>query len=167
MLRREHLFNQTFIPSELSQELYQRVLGQVSGDAARSGSVTVRVVNGFEETLTPDACFDQGRATSKDAIQCHALLVPPSGLYMARVTSLASYLNVNRDLRSKKPNTYTPWDRPTGVKTKFKDCVVGENVDFGNKVALKGSVVGSNCKIGAKTKVNNSVIHDDVVIGEK
>ena len=103
---------------------------------------------------------------STEYVRCFACILSNTGGYCARANTIASYSAINFDLVTRPVSAHTPWDIPLGISTRFKECLVGEGINFGDKVSLKLCIVGKNCKIGNRTKLNRCIVMDNVTIGE-
>jgi translation initiation factor eIF-2B subunit gamma len=103
---------------------------------------------------------------SEDWLQCHAHVIPASGAFCCRANTVPNYMRMNRDLMVVPISAGTPWEKIKRDKT-FKDCIIGEGCELGDKIRLKGTVLGRGCKIGAQSSLNQCVLMDGVVIGER
>ena len=100
-----------------------------------------------------------------DLVRCCAYVLPDTA-YCQRANSVSAYAAMNREVVAWPVSTTTPWARPEGIRTKFRDSQVGEGSMLGEGVVLRGCVVGRNCKIGAKAQLNQCVLMEGVVVGE-
>lgn len=82
-----------------------------------------------------------------------------------RMTTLQSYMDLNRDLPLHQHGASTPWPPIVGYHKK-ELSIIGEGCELGEKTLLKQCTLGKGCQIGAKSKLNNCVIMDYVTIGE-
>ncbi len=85
---------------------------------------------------------------------------------MNRITSIASYIALNKDLPSHEWHRDTTlWPRLQGFAKK-EQSIIGEKTETKEKVTIKTCTVGRGCTIGSKSKLNNSVLMDGVIVGE-
>jgi len=85
---------------------------------------------------------------------------------MIRLTSLSSYMCLNRDIPlAMWSKQHTPWPRLTGYHKK-ESSIIGTNGTIADKVTLKGCTLGDNVTVHAKTRVNNTLIFNNCTIGE-
>ena len=85
---------------------------------------------------------------------------------MLRLTSVATYQQLNRDITAHSYDSKTtPWPRVQGFQKK-EQSVVGDKVGMADKVTVKACTLGNNITIGAKTKLNNCIVMDGVTIGD-
>lgn len=112
----------------------------------------------------------------QDLLRCFALVYEPNAgaaanasapaLIVSRLTTLASYLALNKDIPLHQYTSRTPWARASGYMKK-EMTVLGEGTDVSDKtITVKQCSIGANVKIGAKTKLNNCIIMDNASIGE-
>jgi len=110
-----------------------------------------------------------------DKIKCMAFVMEPQ-FYCARVNTITSYANTNRDIATVRKTTYNPYEplvkdkyiHPnTDISTKTTigpDCVVGEACKMGAGGSVKKSIIGLHCEIGNGVKINNSIILNRCII---
>jgi translation initiation factor eIF-2B subunit gamma len=119
------------------------------------------MVNSMSSSSHPSVSAD-----SEDWMQIHAHVIPASGAFCSRANTVRNYMEMNRELMTWPVSACTPWERVKRDQT-FKDCIIGEGCEVGDKVRLKGTVLGKGCKIGAQSSLNQCVLMDGVVIGER
>ena len=120
-----------------------------------------------------NSSFVQGSASSLPSTVASAALrastkptSPTEPLLMMRLTSIASYQQLNKDITLHSYDSrYTPWPRVQGYQKK-EQSVVGENITMADKVTVKACTLGNGISIGAKTKLNNCIVMDGVTIGD-
>jgi len=116
---------------------------------------------------------------SDDLVQCYAL-VPTTGLdntpvFCMKAGSVASYLQLNREITSRRIHTPGPLWGPIrdenyphrSERKKFDaDTLVGDGCSFGDKSTVKRSMIGKQCEVGSNVKIASCVIMDNVKIGD-
>ncbi|XP_005101815.1 translation initiation factor eIF-2B subunit gamma [Aplysia californica] len=111
----------------------------------------------------------------KDLIRCYAYRQTAG--FCVRANTIAAYFEACKQiprlmlqfLDNKSKGTMPPVPESTSIKPKSQvgaDCLLGENVEIGEKVSIKKSVIGRHCKIDDKVKITNSIIMDHVTILE-
>lgn len=124
-------------------------------------------------SLTSSSFGESKDSPRKDLIKCYAYR-QTSGFCM-RTNTMAAYFETCKQIPRlmshylPKKSTVQRVPESTSIKSKSQvgaDCLLGENVEIGEKVSVKKSVIGKNCKIEDKVKITNSVILDNVIIQE-
>lgn len=139
-------------PHELAELLSFSSLGGAGGDAEERG----------EESLVLEM-------ESKDPLRCFAVVVSSDDKgviardFCQRITTLQSYLNMNRDVATQPEGVL--WSAITGYRKK-ELSVVGDACELGEKVTIKQCIIGNNCKVGSRSKVNQCVVMAGVQIGD-
>ena len=110
-------------------------------------------------------------AASDNGVRCFAMILPPSGPYVARVNTVPAYERANKEIFSLAYSPLsTPWPKPESgiedeaIRKQYRKSLVDAGCTFGAKVALKNSIVGKHCKFGDGCKLNNCVLMDHVVV---
>ncbi|XP_004363534.2 eukaryotic translation initiation factor 2B [Capsaspora owczarzaki ATCC 30864] len=106
---------------------------------------------------------------TSDAVRCHVFQMKDG--FCARVNTLASYLEINRnppklEFQGAKPEPQSsPSVAPNrpGAQT-GSDSIVKDDVVIGDKSLIKKTIVGSKCKIGANVKLVNCLLMDNVTV---
>ena len=118
------------------------------------------------------------RTSHAAGFRCSCYVLPHSGAYCMRASTIKEYMQANLDVS--RENRVTLYDRalvqmdPSTVKegnfvlkSCDRDSTVGESVEVGGRTVIKKSSIGPHCRIGANVKITNCVLMDHVVIGDK
>ena len=110
--------------------------------------------------------------------RCSCYLLPHSGAYCMRASTLKEYMQSNLDVsRESRVTLYEKAEvSPLAPEVKEgnyvlkscdRDSTVGEAVEVGGRTVIKKSSIGPHCRIGSGVKITNCIIMDHVVIGDK
>lgn len=120
-------------------------------------------------SLTSSRLGENPDGPQKDMIKCYAYRQKDG--FCVRANTIGAYFEackqIPRLIAQFLPNKSKNVPETTTIKSKSQigiDCLLGENVEIGEKVSVKKSVIGRNCKIDDKVKITNSVIMDNVTI---
>jgi translation initiation factor eIF-2B subunit gamma len=95
--------------------------------------------------------------------------------YCARVNSLTSYIEANRDIATGKEfvkplepvirGAFIAQDVTIGGKSKVtNNCCIGNGTKIGAKATIESSVIGKHCQIGDNVKLVGCVLMDHVIV---
>eukprot|EP00981_Chlorochromonas_danica_P005946 scaffold1243_cov173-Ochromonas_danica.AAC.7 len=135
-------------------------------------SAKPRALNIFEANSQATRSSEGERdGAEEDLLRCFSLVYeagsePSSPIIANRLTTIASYLALNKDLPLHTVTSRTPWTRVNNYLKK-EMTILGENTEIADKtITVKQCSIGNNVKIGIKSKLNNCIIMDGVTIGE-
>ncbi|XP_008451049.1 uncharacterized protein LOC103492452 isoform X1 [Cucumis melo] len=122
------------------------------------------------------ACGADGSIPVRKTHKC-CVYIPPSSNYCARLFSIQSYSDINRDVIgeashlsgysfSAQNNIIHPSAQLGSKTTVGPHCMLGEGSQMGDKCSVKRSVIGRHCRIGSNVKIANSVVMDHVTIAD-
>ena len=113
--------------------------------------------------MNPPFAIAPGEAGNSNTLAAAAAMEP---CLMLRVTSLTTYLCLNKDLPIANWNKmHTPYPRPQGYHKK-EQSTIGQQCKIADKVTLKSCTLGDKVVINTKSKLNYCLLFDQVVIGE-
>ncbi|ESO92323.1 hypothetical protein LOTGIDRAFT_206598 [Lottia gigantea] len=128
----------------------------------------------LELTTWTDHEGDMADCFHGESVRCYAHIQDDG--FCIRANTLGTYIEANRQIPkilstlSSNKNTSIKSVHPSAIiKEKSQigsDCIVGEDVQIGEKVSIKRSIIGKNCVIGDKVKLTGSLIMDNARIDE-
>lgn len=180
-----HSIKQELVPYILRSQL-RFVLAAVAESQMEDGVEGVRTTGKSRSNLLlpllPSAPLSAEKllsigmgATSPNQPRCCAYLAS-KGRYCARVNSIQTYSDVNRDVAgeiaihltgydiSRHHNVIHPTAQFGSKSTVGPHCMLGEGSQMGDKCSIKRSVVGRHCRIGSGVKIMNSVVMNHVTL---
>lgn len=112
----------------------------------------------------------------KETYRCFSVLASDSS-FCARVNTVGSYVEVNREIASGTQYEYMPWKlveednlvsqaAKANPSAQIGNCVIGRNLLCGASSIVKKSTLGHNVRMGTGCKIANSYIHAEVTIGD-